>query len=61
MHISFFYNLCHPLPLGLISYTTWSVPIAHYCLPYELHRAWLKRVKLVCLANKSMMTDVQRK
>ena len=40
MPICLFYKLCYPLPHGFISSTTWSVPIAHYCSPYQLYRAW---------------------
>ena len=38
--VSLFYKLHHPLPHGPIPNTTWSVPIAHYCLPYWLCCAW---------------------
>ena len=39
--ISLFCKL-HPLSHGPISNTAWSVPIARYCLPYQLCCAWQK-------------------
>ena len=54
MLISLFNKLRPPLLHGPISNTIWSVPIAHYCLHYQLCMMCMaKGIMVACLVNKS--------